>query len=116
MTAQDPLKAEKLERVDPEETERTEERDAAADWIEAEVIAKGRWPMTLTDMDEESRWSRQHLRNTLNAYYTPADSTQSGVDVDDLDALPQAIPGRERELMQAYRMGYRDGRRDAERD
>jgi hypothetical protein len=70
------LKAHAIERVDdvPDEVATTA-RDEAADWIEAEVVEAGRWPMDLQDMGEESGWSRQHIKNTLDHYFRPiADS------------------------------------------
>lgn len=53
------------------EDDRTEDRDKAADYIQKEVITAGRWPMTMTEIADETGYSRQHIANTLDAYFEP---------------------------------------------
>lgn len=74
---------------------RTTERDKAADWLEEHIIAEGRWSeTTIQDIAAESDWSRQHIANTLDSYFEPADS-------------PAAFDDTEKPL--GYRQGFRDG-------
>lgn len=49
---------------------RTPGKDDAAEYIQSEVLDKGRWPMDYSEMAEESGWSRQHLKNTIDAYFS----------------------------------------------
>lgn len=49
---------------------RTPGKDDAAEYIQSEVLDKGRWPMDLTDIADEAGWSRQHIANTLDSYFT----------------------------------------------
>lgn len=91
------------ETVEPEN--QTPKREAAAEWIEEHVVRAERYrETTISEMAEESGWSRQHIANTLEHYFEPApegeDSlTVGGVDVD--------------LLLQVYREGYRNGLQDA---
>lgn len=104
---QDILNAEEIERKENiPKKDQTDDRDEAADAIER------MWPATLTEIAEETGYSRQHIRNTLDVYYRPANTSGPGMNLDELGDL--SIPGRERELLQAYRMGYRDGFQDAQ--
>lgn len=76
------------------EQHRTPERDRAADWLEEEVVANDRWgEVTLSQLGEESEWTRQHLSTVLDLYFEPATD----------------IPG---DVLEAYRKGYRDGFQD----
>lgn len=80
--------------VVPEE-DRTPERTKAADWIEENVIEEGLWgEKTIRWIGEESEWSRQHIANTLDTYFEPADS-------------PEGLASEGRSL--DYRQGFRDG-------
>lgn len=111
----DPLHADEIERTTPPPGERTDERDKAADWIQSEVVEKGRWPLTLSEMEKEVKWSRQHLRNTLDAYFRPAGSTPlPDGDGDDMEF--GKLTGDDAKLLSAYRRGYRDGFKDAQRE
>lgn len=112
----DILEAEELERVDPPDEQRTDARDEAADWIE------DMWPATLSDIAEESGFSRQHIRNTLDTYFRPAGSSLQTMaaqpdTLEGLEDLP--VPKHERDILRAvnlgYRLGYQDGREDAEK-
>lgn len=77
------------------EDQRTQERTKAADWIEENIIKEGRWgEMPMREIAEESQWSRQHIANTLDAYFEPADS-------------PAGLGTEGRSL--DYRQGFRDG-------
>lgn len=74
--------AQSIRRKDnvPDE-DRTPARDAAADFIEKEIVEKGRWADTpMTEIAEmtadlegtgENGYSRQHIKNTLDAYFEP---------------------------------------------
>lgn len=50
------------------ESIRTPGKDDAALVIE-NLIANGKWPMTPSDIAEESDWSRSHMRNVLDQYF-----------------------------------------------
>lgn len=65
----------------------TEQRKRVADYIQNEIVNKGRWPQTKQEMSEEletsdvakdeyeiTATSRQHIANVLNQYFEPADS------------------------------------------
>lgn len=102
----DILNADDLERVDVPPSERTEARDDAAEYIEE------MWPTTLTEIAEESGYSRQHVKNTLSRYFKPAEEEGNNMEITAGDAPDLNLPGHERELLQAYRLGYRDGFED----
>lgn len=65
-----PQQIEAKERIP--ESVRTTGKDEAADYIINEVLERGRWPMPLTEIADESGWSRQHIRNTLTDYFQEA--------------------------------------------
>jgi len=48
---------------------RTPGKDDAAEYIQEEVVEKGRWPMDLNKIAEEAGWSRQHIKNTIDDYF-----------------------------------------------
>lgn len=77
---------------------RTEARDAAASWIEENVIEEDRWPLTYTEMAEESGWSRQHIANTIEYYFAEADTESQEVMQDEFASR-----------FEAYRAGFNDG-------
>lgn len=90
------------------ESDRTEARDAAADWIQQEIIDKDRWgEMTLQDLGEESPWSRQHIANTLEQYFDPVGESLNGAE----EEPPKQIPVGDRDDGKSaeYRQGFRDG-------
>jgi len=86
---------------------RTPQKDAAAAFVEREIIDKDRWPMEFTEMaqlsDEKAKnggWSRQHFSNTISDYFKEIDEERAqAAEFDD--------------MFEAYRQGYRDGFRDA---
>lgn len=82
------------------EGNRTEARDAAASWIEDEVLSEDRWPMTYTNMAEESGWSRQHIANTIENYFVEVDTED--------DQIGHEVSN----VFEAYRRGYSDGWED----
>lgn len=86
-------------------SDRTEERDAAADWIEQNVIEQGRWPMTYTEIAEETGWSRQHISNTISDYFT----TETSEAETDPEAPQEKGDGRDNEIFRVYRTGVQDG-------
>jgi hypothetical protein len=47
---------------------RTPGKDDAANIIDR-VIEEGNWPMPLSELAEQTEWSRSHLSNTLRDYY-----------------------------------------------
>jgi len=68
---------EQLERKDyiPDAV-RTAGKDEVADWLDANVFSKDRWPVPVTQLVEEMaedgvEYSRQHISNTLTDYYEP---------------------------------------------
>lgn len=103
--------ATRIERKDsiPAEAQ-TPKRDEAADWIEEHAAENwGEW--TFTDIADETEYSRQHIANTVEAYFRPADA---GIDlgaVADADVSEVVGDGAYRDLL-IYRQGYRDGWRD----
>lgn len=78
-----PMPASKYKRGEPTlktnipDSVRTPGKDDAAEYIQDNVIEKGRWPMDLTDIANEAGWSRQHIANTLDTYFTFKDNGQS---------------------------------------
>lgn len=112
--------ADKIRRKEyvPEE-DRTSMREETADFIESEVVEHGRWPMKFTEIEQLSKeksngegWSRQHITNTLRAYFEPANGTKVGELAETSDGkrvqLDIVIPdGVERE--EDYLRGYVDG-------
>lgn len=83
----DVLDAERIERrAQVPDHARTDGKTAVAEYIASEIVDEGRWPTTLTAIEEETEWSRQHIRNTLNDYFRPAvdgteRETETGGDV-----------------------------------
>lgn len=56
---------------------RTKGKDQAAKYIIHEVLSKDRWPMSYSEMAEESGWSRQHIRNVVSDYFSTGGETDS---------------------------------------
>lgn len=52
--------------------DRTKGKDQAADWIQENVIERGRWPMDMQEIAEECGYSRQHVTNTIRDYFEVA--------------------------------------------
>lgn len=80
---------------------RTEDRDAAAEFIQKEIIGENRWPMTRTEIAEESGWSRQHISNVLRHYFEEVNQPAGDIDTSRFDSV-----------FEAYREGYREGFND----
>lgn len=85
---------------------RTPQKDAAAEFIKREVIAKDRWPMEYTGLAELSKerredggWSRQHFSNVVDIYFE---------EVTEREALGEQFDS----LFDAYTQGFRDGWRE----
>jgi hypothetical protein len=87
--------------------ERTPDRDELADWIEREIVDGAReWAdMTISEIHEETGWSREHVARVLDGYFEAA----SG-DRDELDRLLQSMPSPSGgdEYQQGYRAGWND--------
>lgn len=58
------------ESIPPED--RTEGKDQAAEIID-ELRESGEWPVPLTQLNDETEWSRSHYKNTLSDYYEIVD-------------------------------------------
>lgn len=76
MTPQTQTKAEPRLKDHIPESVRTPGKDDAAEKIR-EIVDAGRWPMDLQDIAEESDWSRQHIANTIQAYFEFPGETES---------------------------------------
>lgn len=98
--------AEQIARKDSVSPEhRTEGRTQAAEWIQEHIVRARRWPeVTMKQIAEESGWSRQHIANTLEHYFRPADGEGHGLTIDGYDI---------KTLLEVYREGYRAGYDDA---
>jgi len=105
MSAHELRSADRIVRKDHiPDSERTEERDDVADWIDEHAADEWRkW--TFTDIADELGFTRQHISNTVKTYYRPAGHEE---DAEELGQLS------ERDL-RIYRRGYRDGYEDARR-
>jgi len=90
----------------PEE-QRTSDRDAAADWLESELVNDNRdWAeTTLVSLSDESGWSREHIARTIDSYFDPADGpTRSQIIEEIVTAAVNADhSGKD------YPAGFRDG-------
>lgn len=64
------------DRIDP--NERTPGKDQAAEWIQEHVVDPDKWDdYTISQMADESGWSRQHLRNTVQDYFDHIEATEN---------------------------------------
>ena len=95
---------------------RTNGKDEVADWLDANVFAKDRWPVPVTQLVEEMAedgvdYSRQHISNTLTDYYQPVpdESEHKAVKTTDHngDSLTIEIPTEVDR--QSYLRGWLDG-------
>lgn len=104
--------AETLQRKSNVPTDlQTPDRSDAADWIECHVVNGTRdWTeWTITEIADETGWSRTHISNTLEAYFDAAS---------DDDPILTALGMDSRDLEQSgtdYRAGLRDGFREGVR-
>lgn len=55
---------------------RTEGLDEVAQYVVDEIIAKGKWPVQMTEIAEETGYSRQHCSNCISRYFRGANQTQ----------------------------------------
>lgn len=86
------------------DSKRTADRDAAADYIETDVVADGRWPVSMTQIAQETNYSRQHIANVLEYYFEPTEP----------DRDPRRIePPEDVADEGSYLRGFIDGYRDA---
>ncbi|MFB6150339.1 MAG: hypothetical protein ABEJ40_00895 [Haloarculaceae archaeon] len=92
-------------RKNVEQSEKTEERTRAADWIEENVIGEVELPiqytelerMAIEDLGEENAWSRQHFTNVIKWYFESVDDGEnSGIeDQDNESAIVESDIKRE---------------------
>lgn len=54
---------------------RTQGKDQVARHIVDEVLAEGRWPIMMTQLAEETGYSRQHCANVVSDYFEPVKGT-----------------------------------------
>lgn len=107
MPRPDPIvQADRVELVDDEFS--TQKRQRVADyildnWNDSDEI-------TLTEIAEETATSRQHVKNTLEEHFRSADQ---GIERDGGGLSGELDERAIRLVLHAYRLGYRDGRRDA---
>lgn len=57
--------------------DRTPRRDDVAEYVLEEVIPEGRWPMDMTQLAEETGYSRQHVSNVIQRYFVGVDENES---------------------------------------
>lgn len=76
-------------------TNRTPGKDEVAEHIKTEVIAKGRWPIQMTQLAEETGYSRQHAANVVSDYFVGVDDDEinSGDDPTQHASPMSASPG-----------------------
>lgn len=91
---------------------RTKERAVASNWLETELVDKGRWPVELVQLADESGWSRQHIKNTLDYYFEPVrdeqvDDVQTEIIQHDNGRIQIDIPADVDKV--SYLRGYLDG-------
>lgn len=104
-----------VRRASVEPAARTPMRDTTAEWIATAIVDEERLPMTYTEIAEASAdadggpWSRQHIANTIQAYFWEDDAAELAEQASDGGVNDQAIK-------EAYRNGYRDGYHDAMTD
>lgn len=55
---------------------RTSSRDEVAQYIQEEVVDKDRWPMNMTDLAEETEYSRQLVSEVVQDYFVGVDETE----------------------------------------
>lgn len=58
----------------------TEGKDDAAEKIE-ELIEQGKWPVSLQDLADATKWSRSHYANTLEDYFIEVSEEDNTPDV-----------------------------------
>ena len=89
---------------------RTDGKDDAAKFLWDEIIQPGRWPMPLSDIADESGWSRQHISNTIQTYFEEPEEETNTVRVatgeETLERAALTIP--ENVDRQSYLRGYVD--------
>lgn len=56
------------------ESVQTQGKDQAAQIIQ-EKIDNGEWPVPLTELADETEWSRSHYQNTIKDYFETVDET-----------------------------------------
>jgi hypothetical protein len=111
--------AERIERkTHVPDRHRTRQRTEVADWIETHASDEWReW--THQEIADELNYSRQHIDNVVQHYFQPAgessevDALADELGVPDVGSLQQALGTNVSRELLIYRLGYRDGMRDA---
>lgn len=100
------------ERVDP--SDRTPAREEAADWIEQHVVNGGReWQeWTMTEIAERTTYSREHISNSLDAFFEPADSDTATSRLAEMLSPPEQDEDN-KDWRDGYQRGFLDGVRAA---
>lgn len=57
---------------------RTPGKDDVAQYIEDEILAKGRWPISTNQIAEETDYSRTTVSHTLQQYFEPVEQHSDG--------------------------------------
>ena len=52
-----------------QDAQRTPGKDEVAQYVVDSVIAENRWPMNMTDLADETGYSRQHVSNVILEYF-----------------------------------------------
>lgn len=94
------------------EHKRTDDKDKAADYIADQFVNGDRdWSKTtISELAEETKYTRQHIANTLEGYFKPAERA----DIDDPDLIESLTTNLDIERSgDDYIEGYRDGFVDA---
>jgi hypothetical protein len=58
-----------------EHRDRTPGKDEVAQYLVDEIIAEGRWPLNMTELAEETGYSRQHVSNVVADYFEGVDES-----------------------------------------
>lgn len=100
------------------EQHQTQDRDEVADWI-SDHAASNYASWSHEEIGEETGFSRQHVDNVVEHYFKPAGDA-SGVEalaeeleLGDASGLQAALGSDVTRELLIYRLGYRDGQRDA---
>jgi len=103
------------------EQHRTPKRSQAADWIEEHAADDWRnW--THTEIADETGFSRQHIDNVVEYYFEPAgadsdvEALADELGLGNVSSLERAVGGDVSRELLIYRLGYRDGQRDARKE
>lgn len=98
---------------------RTKGREEVADWIEEHAAHE--WSdWTHQEVAQEVDYSRQHVDNVVEHYFQPAggssdiEALADELGLGDVTRLQEALGADVSRELLIYRLGYRDGQRDAQ--